>query len=103
MMRYWIVVFLCLMTAGCSSSPFSQLERTEGPMQVNYRIQVPPGTGMDEMKQYAVDLAAQEGKSTMVNFYDGPRSMETFVTWYNDGTMVDVRKTNAASRAGESQ
>lgn len=85
------VVFCAATLAGCGGAGnYTIMERQEGPAQVTYRVQVKAGMPQSEVDSIARELEGKEnGKSTMVNFYDGPRSVENMIYTCQGGTCYD--------------
>lgn len=95
MKKLFFATVIVLALSGCGgggSTPYSVIGRDEGTVQVTYRVQVPAGATQSDMSGWARELEAKEnGKSTMVNFYDGPRSTETLIASYQGGNLYDMQ------------
>jgi hypothetical protein len=88
-----IAVIGIISLPGCGgSSNYSILDRTEGPAQITYDVQVQAGTPQSEVEVIARELEARgNGKSTMTNFYDGAKSADNMIFNCYDGACYDVQ------------
>ncbi len=88
--HYLLGLLPILALAGCGSSSYTVLERTEGSAQVGYQIQVPSGSSMSDMQGWARELEQKEsGKPVMVNFYNSS-------TISGDNLLVSCESGNCA-------